>query len=93
MTDPTAAPPHPDRSPEEIEEHLSQTRDDLEQTLEALTDKLDVKSRSTRWVADMSETASTHAREVAADHGRELAVAAAAVGALAAVLVWRARRR
>ena len=93
MTEPTTAEAHPDRSPEEIEEHLSKTRDDLEETLEALTDKLDVKSRSTKWVADVSETASTNARQVADDHGRELAIAAAAVGVLAAVLVWRARRR
>lgn len=45
------------RSPEEIEAHLEQTRHELGQTVEALSAKLDVKSRARHQVASAKHAA------------------------------------
>ena len=71
------------RSKDQIEADLTQTREHLAETVDALQHKLDVKSR-----------ASEKAAAVRRDHGREAAVGAAvAVAAIVALLVIRRRRR
>ncbi len=87
MTEPDPGPSSPSRgAPSEevaaIEADLEQTRQRLGETIDALGDKLDVRSRATR-----------RAREVGDERGTELAVAAGVVVALVVVWVVRRRRR
>ncbi len=65
-----------------IEADLEQTRQRLGETIDALGDKLDVKTRATR-----------KAGEVRDERGTELAVAAGVVVALVVVWVVSRRRR
>ena len=77
------------RSPEEIEADIAAQREQLAETIDALTSKLDVKSQAKAKVADVRERATT-------DTGKprpELLVGAGVVVAVVVgVLVWRHRR-
>ncbi len=71
------------RTKQEIEADLEATRDHLAGTVDALSRKLDVKSRSREKV-----------RQVKRDHGRDLAVGGVVVAlSVVAIVVWRRRRR
>lgn len=71
------------RTKAEIQSDLEQTREHLAETVDALSHKLDVKTRT-------RETASTVRRE----HGRELTVGAAVTTVVVVGLIlWRRRRR
>ncbi len=88
------------RSPEEIQADIEATRQDLGESLEALSGKLDVKSRARAQVQqtkvrtqDQVRVAQARAREVQRAHGQEIAVAAGATAlVLVLALVWRRRR-
>jgi len=73
----------------ELEQDIALTRRELGETVEALTERLDVKSRAraglARGVARARDAARTHAVPTAA-------LAATAVASLAGLVVWRRRR-
>ena len=75
-------------SPEELEADIAEQREQLAETIDALTAKLDVKSQAKAKAADVRDRATT-------DTGRprpELLVGAGVVVALVVgVLVWRHR--
>ena len=79
MTDPDDAG---QRSREEIETELSETREHLAETVDALQHRLDVKAR-------LGERAAAVKR----DHGRDLAAGAGVLAVVVAVLVVVRRRR
>lgn len=55
--DPDLAPPGKDASVEEIESDIARTREDLGNTVDELTQKLDVKSQAQHKVHDIKERA------------------------------------
>ncbi len=77
------------KTPEELEAEIAQQRDQLAETVDQLTAKLDVKAQAQHKVADLKDAATT------AD-GKprpEVLAAAASLVAMAVVLVvWRVRR-
>jgi vacuolar-type H+-ATPase subunit I/STV1 len=95
---PNRPEPGPDAGIEDIQADIAQTRDELGQTVEALSDKLDVKARAkdkaTETKARVVEKADT-LRHTATDNPKRTVPVAAVVliGALAAgIVVWRRRR-
>lgn len=96
--DPKRPEPGPDASISDIEADVEQTRNELGQTVEALSDKLDVKARAQEKVADTKEQVVEKAdslRHAATDNPkRTVPIAAIAVlGAVAVgIVVWRRRR-
>lgn len=102
----TAEKNQPARSPEEIQADIEQTREQLGQSVDALSAKLDVKTRARNRVATTRQQASDqvqHARrratEAATDDQGSLKPAVPAAGGAAVlvllavgVLVWRRRR-
>jgi vacuolar-type H+-ATPase subunit I/STV1 len=90
--------PGPDAGIEDIQADIAQTRNELGQTVEALSDKLDVKARAkdkaTETKARVVEKADT-LRHTATDNPKRTVPVAAVVliGALAVgIVVWRRRR-
>jgi uncharacterized protein DUF3618 len=76
-------------TPEEIEAHIAQTREQLAETVDALGAKLDVRARATEKAADLRASLTD------AD-GRPTGTAWGAVAATAGLLaaaVWRRSRR
>jgi vacuolar-type H+-ATPase subunit I/STV1 len=95
---PNRPEPGPDAGIEDIQADIAQTRDELGHTVEALSDKLDVKARAkskaTETKARVVEKADT-LRHTATDNPKRTVPVAAVVliGALAAgIVVWRRRR-
>jgi F0F1-type ATP synthase alpha subunit len=89
-SDPSSADHHPDaRSREQIEEEIEATRRQLGETVDQLSERLDVKSRI--------KAEAQHRREqLAAEMQRRPAVpaaVAAGVVLLTTLVVWRRRRR
>jgi hypothetical protein len=74
----------------ELEKEIALTRRELGETVEALTERLDVKSRAqagvSRGLARARDAARTHVVPTAA-------LAATAVASLTGLVVWRRRRR
>ena len=82
MTDPTTA------TTEELEARIEQQREQLADTVDQLTHKLDVKTQAKERVARVADRATT-------DEGRprpELIAAATAAVLLVGVVVWWRRR-
>lgn len=77
------------RTPEQIEADIEQQREQLAETIDALTAKIDVKARAKDQVADLKDRATT-------DDGKPRPEVLAGVGLVVAVvvgvLVWRRRR-
>jgi hypothetical protein len=77
------------RTPEEIEAEIALQREQLADTVDQLTAKLDVKSRAQDKVASLKDSATT-------DSGSPRPEVLAAAGSLAAMavvlLLWRHRR-
>ncbi|UFN44449.1 DUF3618 domain-containing protein [Nocardioides okcheonensis] len=77
------------KTPEELEAEIAQQRERLAETVDALTDKLDVKAQARHKVADLKDAATT-------DDGTPRAEVLAAAGSLLAMavvlVVWRLRR-
>lgn len=74
--------------PEAIREDIAVQREALAETVDALHDKLDVKSHAKTAVADVKDRATT-------DSGAprpELLAAAAGIVVLVGLLIWRKRR-
>lgn len=81
------------RTAKEIERDLAATREELGETLEALSAKLDVKSRATAWAKDTAERAQVQARVLLEERGPEVRVAAGTAAlAIVALVVRRSRR-
>lgn len=76
------------RSPDQIEADIEQQREQLADTVDALTAKLDVKAQASAKVDEVKHRATT-------DSGKprpELIAAGAAVLVVVGLLVWRRRR-
>ena len=90
--------PGPDAGIEDIQADIAQTRNELGQTVEALSDKLDVKERAKQKAAETKERVVEKAdtlRHTATDNPKRTVpvVAVALIGALAVgIVVWRRRR-
>ncbi len=70
MTSPTdIPPPGPDADAEEVQADIERTRADLGTTVEALTEKLDVKTQAQNKVQDVTQRASEQAKAVQARGG------------------------
>ena len=77
-----------DQTPEEIQAEIEQQREQLAGTLDALSEKLDVKSQAQAKVAQVKDRATT-------DTGRprtEVLLIGATVVVVAVALVWWRRR-
>jgi Protein of unknown function (DUF3618) len=85
----------PDATPEEIEAHIQESRERLASTVDALTNKLDVKAQAKQKAQETSEQVKHKARETTervgagAQHAYERARtnSPAVLGAVAAVVV------
>jgi MYXO-CTERM domain-containing protein len=79
----------PATSPEEIQADIDRQREQLAQTVDALSHKLDVKSQAQEKVAQAKDHATT-------DSGKPrpelIAVGVAGVAAVVALIWWRRRR-
>jgi ElaB/YqjD/DUF883 family membrane-anchored ribosome-binding protein len=80
--------PNQDASVEAIQADIERTREQLGETVGALSSKLDVKQRAKEKVADTKELVAEKARAVPA---LPIAVAAA-VALLVGVVIWKRRR-
>ncbi|MGV0871114.1 DUF3618 domain-containing protein [Mycolicibacterium sp. XJ879] len=99
MTTPDPGRPEPGPSADisDIEADIEQTRDELGQTVAALSSKLDVKERTKEKVADTKERVAERAdtlKHTATDNpSRTVPIAAiVALALLAGIVVWRRRR-
>jgi hypothetical protein len=89
--------PGPDASISDIEADAEQTRNELGQTVEALSDKLDVKERAKEKAAETKDRVVEKAdslRHTATDNPKRTmpVVAIVLIGALAGIVLWRRRR-
>lgn len=94
--DPSRPEPGPDASISDIEADLDRTRAELGQTVEALSDKLDVKARASEKVTQTKEQVVDKAeslKHTATDNPRRtVPIAALAVlGLLVGIALWRRR--
>ncbi len=95
---PNRPEPGPDAGIDAIQADIEQTRNELGQTVEALSDKLDVKERAKEKAAETKERVVEKAdtlKHVATDNPKRSVPVAAVVliGALAVgIVVWRRRR-
>ena len=76
-------------SPESLEADIAQQREQLAETIDALTAKLDVKSQAKAKVADVRDRATT---ETGRPRPELLVGAGVLVAVVVGVLVWRHRR-
>lgn len=84
--DPARSEPGPDAGIDEIQADIEQTRNELGQTVDALSSKLDVKERA-------KEKADTVRHNVTDNPQRTVPVAAVVVvAAVAGYVIWRRRR-
>jgi hypothetical protein len=90
--------PGPDAGIDDIEADIEQTRNELGQTVEALSSKLNVKERAKEKAAETRDTVADKvdtARHAAADNPKRTVpvMAVVLIGALAVgIVVWRRRR-
>ena len=77
------------RTPEEIEADIAAQREQLAETIDALTHKLDVKSQAKAKAADVKERATT---ETGKPRPELLVGAGVVVAVVVGVLVWRRRQ-
>jgi ElaB/YqjD/DUF883 family membrane-anchored ribosome-binding protein len=94
---PNRPEPGPDAGIEDIQADIAQTRNELGQTVEALSDKLDVKTRAKEKATVTKERIVEKAdtlRHTATDNPKRTVPVAAVVliGALVGIVVWRRRR-
>ena len=78
-TDPDLPPPGKDASVEEIESDIAQTRENLGDTVDELTQKLDVKSQAQHKVHDIKERAGEQVHTAQVRGGEALSHAKATV--------------
>ncbi len=96
--DPNRPEPGPDATISDIEADAEQTRNELGRTVEALSDKLDVKQRAKEKAAETKDRVVEKAdslRHTATDNPKRTMPVAAIVliGALAVgIVLWRRRR-
>jgi hypothetical protein len=77
------------RTPEEIEADIVAQRDQLAQTVDQLSAKLDVKSRTRARLADVKDRATTGD---GTPRPEVIAAAGSLVAMIAVLLLWRLRR-
>ncbi len=99
MTTPNSGRPEPGPSAgiDDIEADIEQTREELGQTVQALSSKLDVKEQAKQKAAETKERVAEKAdtlRHTATDNpSRTVPIAAVVVFALlAGIVIWRRRR-
>jgi hypothetical protein len=78
---------------QQLEAEIERTRERLGETVEALAGKADVKARAQHKAGDRLKTMANQAKQQITRRPVTVAVAAGAVGALAATLVIISRRR
>ena len=77
------------RTPEQIEAEIAAQREQLADTVDQLTAKLDVKSRAQDKVAELKDSATT---ESGSPRPEVLAAAGSLAAMLAVLVIWRVRR-
>lgn len=77
------------RTPEQLEAEIEAQRHELARTVDQLTAKLDVKSRTQAKVADVRDRATT---EDGKPRTEVLAAAGSLVAMITVLLIWRLRR-
>jgi MYXO-CTERM domain-containing protein len=77
-------------SPEAIEADIERQRDQLAETVSALQDRLDVKTRAKEKATELRDRATT---ETVKPRPEVAAIAVAAVAGLVGLVVWRRRGR
>ncbi|QIK76028.1 DUF3618 domain-containing protein [Nocardioides piscis] len=77
------------RSPEEIEADIARQREQLAETVDQLSAKLDVKSQAQAKVADVKDRATTPEGK---PRPEVLAAAGSLIAMTAVLLIWRMRR-
>ncbi|MGV0834660.1 DUF3618 domain-containing protein [Mycolicibacterium thermoresistibile] len=101
MADPQHSPggpnrpePGPDAGVADLEADIETTRKELGETVQALSDKLDVKERARVKVAETREQAVHRAQEISHDDRAQRGAIIAAVVTVAVVglILWRRRR-
>jgi hypothetical protein len=78
------------RTPEQIEADIAAQRERLAQTVDQLSAKLDVKSRTRARLADMKDRATT---VDGTPRPEVIAAAGSLVAMIAVLLIWRLRRQ
>jgi len=76
-------------SPEAIEADIERQREELADTVSALQDRLDVKSRAKEKAAELRDRATT---DTGKPRPEVVAVGLATVAGLVGLIVWRSRR-
>ena len=89
MTAPESTENTEARTPEQIEADIEQQREQLAETIDALTAKIDVKARAKDQVADWKDQATTDAGK---PRPELLVGVGVVVAVVVGVLVWRHRR-
>jgi MYXO-CTERM domain-containing protein len=87
--------PGPDASIDDLQSDIERTREELGETVGALSEKLDVKTRAEQTVQETKDAVAQRSQEVAANIKEKPAVpvgALLAVVALVGLVVWRRRR-
>lgn len=86
--------PGPDAGVEDLEADIEATRKELGETVQALSDKLDVKERAREKATETKERAVHRAQEVSHDDRfqRGAIVAAVVTVAVVGLILWRRRR-
>jgi prefoldin subunit 5 len=79
------------QSPEELQQEIERRREQLADTLDALSAKLDVKSQASAKVAEVKAEVRTRATTDSGRPRTELIVLGGTVLVLVVVLVWRRR--
>ncbi|UXA18405.1 DUF3618 domain-containing protein [Mycobacterium sp. SMC-4] len=87
--------PGPDAGIDELQSDIEQTRDELSDTVSALSDKFDVKGRAQQKVTDTKETVAQRSHDAVetAKHKPAIPVGAVLAAAAAVALVIWLRRR
>lgn len=97
MAEPDQRPePGPDAGVDELQDDIERTREELAETVNALSDKFDVKGRAQQKVADTKEAVTQRGHEAVSTAKAKPAIPVGAIAVMVAgiaLVVWLRRRR